>query len=263
MTIESTTTLRPGLLVSLSTSVTGNINYSREITDEEHRDEQGRLIEAWETTRAISDPEEYERAIKVRSKVRSLISSACVKSAFGLLCPEDQEDLLKQKVAEARKVADEFNEGASLTRVKVYVLTGKIASNDAEAIEALNSEVAGLMAEMQEGLRNVDVTAIRAAANKAKQMGNMLSADAQARIQIAIDAARETAKEIVKAGETAAVEVDMAAIKRIAEQRTAFVEVDDAGLGEVGKVEVAGRGIDLGQTEIGSVAAAGRQIELD
>src|SRR5215831_16187739 len=234
-----TSTLRPGLLVSLKTSIRGNIRYDHRDIEREHLTEDGRQLAKWETERTISDPLEYEAATKVRSKVRSIVSSVCANSAFGLLCPEKSTDDLDNAIAEARRLTDEFNATAKLTRVRVYVIAGRIAPDDVEAVRAINSEVRDLLANMADGIRNLDVKAVRDTANRARDIGRMLTPDAQARIQTAIDAARSTARQIVKAGEQAAQEIDQRTIRRITEARTAFLDLEPVA--EVAVPAVGGR----------------------
>lgn len=227
MTIQ-TSTLRPGLLVSLKTSLVGNVKYfSREI-EAEHTTEDGAAKARWETERTVSDAVEYEAGKKVRAKTRALISAACSISTFGLLCPEENADVLEKAIAEAHKTADEFNATAKLSRVHVYILTGRVASNDVEAVKAINSEVRGLLEDMERGIANIDVKMIREAASQAKQLGSMLSSEAEARVRIAIDTARDAAKDIVKANGSQPPTVDQSAMRKIAEQRTAFLDLDDA-----------------------------------
>src|SRR5262245_41392298 len=94
-------TLRPGIMVSLSTSCTGNVKYFREdITDTRERSE-------WNTTRTIADPDEYDRAKKVQSKARNTVERLCVKSKFAKLCPQRDADLLEAAISEARAMCDE------------------------------------------------------------------------------------------------------------------------------------------------------------
>lgn len=224
----SINTLRPGLLVSLKTACRGNVKYDKLDIEREHSTEEGSEVAKWETTRTISDPIEFEAARKAQSRATSIIRSCCTMSAFGLLCPERDADLLDRSISDARKVVDEFNATASLTHVSVYIMTGRIAQDDVEAVRAINSEVRQLLDTMATGVSRLDVKLIRDAAGKAKQLGNMLSSDAQARVQIAIESARAAAKKIVAAGEAAAVEVDQLAMRRITEQRTAFLDLDDA-----------------------------------
>ena len=61
-------TLRPGLLVSLKTSVHGNVSYQRRdiINEASHS--------KWETDRVIADPVEHEAATKARNTARGMIA---------------------------------------------------------------------------------------------------------------------------------------------------------------------------------------------
>ena len=97
-----------------------------------------------------------------------------------------------------------------------------------EAVKAINSEIRGLLDTMARGLGKLDVDVVREAARKAKSIGAMLEPNAQERVQKAIEVAREAAKQIVKAGETGAIEIDEVSIQRITEARTSFLDLDDA-----------------------------------
>jgi hypothetical protein len=249
------TTLRPGLLVSLKTSLTGNVAYDKRILEAAHKTEDGEQRERWETLKTISDPAEQARAEKARSKAASAIRGVCAHSAFGLLCPERDADKLEAAIAEARAIADRFNQSAALSRVSVYVITGRIAADDVEAVRAINSEVAELLARMAQGVERLDVKSIRDAADRAKSVGAMLPAETQARIQLAIDSARSAARQIVKAGEAAAQEIDTRAIRQITEARTAFLDLDDNGQ-EIERPQAEGSAIDLEPMEQGSGAGS-------
>jgi hypothetical protein len=248
-------TLRPGLLVSLKTSVVGNTEYQRFTIEPEHITEEGTKQARWETKRVVTDPTEREKASQVRSQCRGLINRVCSASTFGLLCPEDKRAELDDAVRQAQAAAREFNEAAILTRVHVYVIAGRIAPDDVEAVRAINSEVRELLADMEAGLRNLDVKAVRDAANKAKSIGRMMAPEAASRIKAAVDAAREAARKIVKAGEEAAQAIDGAAIRRIAESRTAFLDLDSEEV-EIGAPAVPGRAVDLEPEETPPLLAA-------
>jgi hypothetical protein len=237
----ATSTLRPGLLVSLSTSCRGNVNYAKVDLDEQHTGITE--IVKWETTRTIADAVEFEAAKKAQSKARSIICSVCTSSAFGLLCPERDADVLEAAIRDAQYVIDAFNEKASLTRLRLYVMTGKIAQDDVEAVRKINSEIRDLLDDMSIGVQKLDVERIRAAANQAREVGKMLTPQAQANVQIAIDTARAAAKQIVKAGEAAAIEVDTLALRKIADQRTMFLDMSDEI--EISAPAAQARAIDL------------------
>ncbi len=250
----STSTLRPGFLVSLKTSLSGNVSYEKRDIERPHVTAGGAELAKWETARRIDDIDEFERAVKVRGKAGSLVRSICAASAFGLLCPENQADKLDSAIGEARRVVDDFNAGASLTRLRVYVLVGRIAPDDVEAVRAINSEIRDLLRDMERGVASLDAEAIRAAAKKAKGLGQMLQPEAAARIQMAIDAARSAARQIKKAGESAAIEVDKATMRKIAESRTAFLDLSDDET-EVSAPIQPTRAIDMEPEENRMVAA--------
>ena len=253
-------TLRPGFLISLKTSVRGNVKYDkRDLMQETTVD--GKAVVEWETKRTIADPAEFKAASEARGKARSLINSVCVSSAFGLLCPEKAQEELEKAMRDAHKVVDDFNATAQLTRVGVYVMVGKIAADDVEAVKAINSEVSDLLAQMETGLKNLDVKTIRDAASKAKSIGQMLSPDAAARITMAVEAARSSAKEMVKAGEQAAAEIDLRAIRTVTESRMAFLDMDEAA--EVAAPKQEARALDFAPISDVQVAKPqARAIEL-
>ncbi len=220
-----TSTLRPGLLVSIKTSMRGNVSYQTEDRGVQTLKD-GTEKTVWETTRQIADPAEHEAAQAARTKARNFVSSICAHSAFGMLCPEDSADELEKAIAAGHKIVAEFNGGAKLERVNFYILVGRIAQDDVEAVKAINSEVRELLGDMTEGLKNLDPQAVRKAAAQLRSVGQMLSPEAQIRAQFAIDAAREAATKIKAAGEAVAVEIDTYAIRRITEQRTAFLDIE-------------------------------------
>jgi len=236
-------TLRPGLLISLKTSVVGNVSYSKQIIEPDHTTDAGTRRAQWNTTREIVDPTEHNRAIKARGQARQKIRQVAAPTAFGLLCPETNEKQLKEAVVEARQIADEFNRRAKYTRLEVYVFCGRVAPDDVEAVRAINSEVRDLLNEMQEGIRTLDVKRVRKAAMEARSIGKMLTPLAEARIKKAIDAARSVARNIVKSGEQAAQEIDREAIKQMTEARTSFLDLDT--FEQVSRPTESGRALDL------------------
>lgn len=237
-------TMRPGLLVSLNTSVGGaNVQYSRRDVEPDHFTGDGTRKAIWETARVIQDPAEHEEAIKVRSKCRTLITRQCSPSSFGLLCPESNQDNLGNAIDEARELAARFNARASLTRIGVYVIAGRISPDDVEAVRAINSEVRDLLSTMEDGLRRLDVKAVREAADRARGIASMLSPEAAERAQKAIEVARRAARQIVKAGEEVAIEVDQATLEVIRTSRLSFLDLEDAP--EMEEPAEAARAIDL------------------
>lgn len=241
-------TLRPGLLVGLSTKITGdNVEYNKVVLEEEHVDEFGVLVSSWQTDKSVADAAEFEQATKVRSKARSLITGICAKSDFGYLCPDTREADLEVAVKAAQALCVEFNLTARLTEVDFFVITGRIAADDVQAVRAIKSELNGLLETMETGIKSFDVDAVRAAANKAKKLGTMLSSDGQKSLEGAIEVARAVARKIAKAvtaGEQAALVIDAETLASLASSRTAFLDLD--GATEVqAPVDTSGRVLDL------------------
>jgi len=241
---ENIHTLRPGLLVSLSTSIRGNVRYQKIELENAHLADDGTQRARWETTRTVADPDEHVRATKLRSRVRCLITGACAQSAFGLLCPEDKADQLKAAVAEARQLVAEFNAESSMTYMSVNVLYGRVEQDDVEAVRSITGEVRSLLEEMERGAKLLDVKMIRDACNKARDVGDMLTPEAQARVESAIEVARAAARQIVKSGEEAAFEVDRAVIEKIDSARVSFLDLDSSA-NEIKAPQMAGRAVDL------------------
>lgn len=241
-----TQVLKPGLLVSLKSSVRGGVNYQRMDLESERQNEDGALVARWETRREIPDPDEFNAAGEARGKARSLVAAVCCPSSFGLLCPMDKEAELNVAIEDARKIARAHNAAAKLTTVSVYVLVGRIAQTDQEATRALSSEVRELLDGMRQGVQLGDVEAIREAANKARALGAMLTPEVGEQVTAAIKEARGVAREIVrrveKAGESAAEVLRDVKLKAIDAARFSFLDLEE------GKVEAeapAGRAVDL------------------
>lgn len=247
--------LKPGLLVSLKTSIRGGVNYQRVDLEQDHTDETGARVARWETKRQIVDPAEYERATIARSKARTLISAACCASSFGLLCPTSNERALEEAIAEARQVAQAHNAEAAVSHVDVFVLVGRISSDDAEAARAISSEVRELLDAMTAGINAADPARIRDAANKARELGSMLSPDVAGQVTDAIVQARSAAREIVKrvekSGESAARVVASLNVTAINMARFAFLDMD---AGEASTEAPAGRSVEFDAS--GPVSAA-------
>src|SRR5258708_35095515 len=127
----------------------------------------------WETERTITDPAEHEAAIKVRGKASSLIRGVCAHSAFGLLCPEADADKLTSAITEARALIDQFNAQAKLSRVHVYVIAGRVAPDDVEAVQKTNSGGRGPIGRLAEELQKPDPAPARHAAPRAHTIGTM------------------------------------------------------------------------------------------
>jgi hypothetical protein len=228
----ATATIKPGLLVSLKSSVQGGVHYEREDMEPRRRDA-GKTVARWRTTRTIEDADEYERAQKARSAARTEIAKICSSTSFGLLLPAACESALDEAMVRARAIADDHNATAVHTRVSVYVLRGRIASTDEEAARAIADEVQGLVREMNGAIDRLDVDAIRAAAASARESVVLLGDEQAELVSAAIKQARSAARAIVqrvqKDGEAAAVvlaDVQRGALERA---RIAFLDVEERG----------------------------------
>ena len=242
------TILRPGLLVALSITLRGNVSYKTIDLGTETVD--GVEVSKWDTERTTRDKEELERGNKARSKARAIISGVCTHSGkFGLLCLKANRLNLDAAIRDAQRVVNDFNMDARFSNLSLSVCTGEIAPNDQLAIQGIKREMRELFEDMEEGLRKLNVDKIREACDRATQVGKMLSPDVQGEVERAVKAARANARLIVKAGEQAAMDIDRAALNRVNEARTAFLDLDDAA--PIGDVEGPSRAVDLEPEEVG------------
>lgn len=225
-------TLRPGYLVSLKTSVKGNVSYLKEEIEPDHKTRSGARKASWKTERTIADAEEHTKASQLRMKARLAIVSVCARSEFGLLCPEGKIAELVEAIKDTRRMVDAFNRRSKLTTVGFYVISGKIARDDVEAARAINSEMRELLKNMADGVKNMDVKKVRESANKTRSIMEMLQPEAAGKAGVALKAARTAARKIVKAGEDAAQEIDREAIKAITSARTAFLDLSEPDAAE-------------------------------
>lgn len=256
--------LKPGLLVSLKTSLRGGVSYKRVDLEADHRTESGERRAEWQTSRVISDADEFDRATIARSAARSAIAGVCCSSSFGLLCPSDREADLAGAIETARATAAAHNETATRTQVDIFVLVGRVAQDDVEAARAIGAEVRELLDAMRAGILAADPDAIRDAASKARALGGMLSADVAGQVSAAIlearSAARELVKRVGKAGEIAADVVKDCSVQRIEAARFAFLDLE---AGTAAPVAPSARGLDLAPAEPARSAGAPAALALE
>lgn len=242
--ISFNTTIRPGLLVAVTGSIKGNVKYKKEDIQAEHVVD-GEAKAEWNTKRTIKNPVEFKAAQEVMSKASYMIKSVC--SRIGTMpvyvCPNIAAPDLDKAVIEAKALCEAFNQTATVTKIRLGVVTGKVAQDDVQAVRAIRREVSELLNDMKEGIESLDVATVREAASRAKQLGQMLAPEAEARVRVAIEQARALATRINKAGEQGAAEIDARTIAVLTEARTAFLDLDDVE--EIGQGFVAGRAVDL------------------
>ena len=260
---ERAVMIRPGLMVALKTSCRGGVSYQRVDLDAEragvvaHPELEGRTycttcqkdwptgqaeehaegcvvgsrtVYRWETTKVVDDPKELEAAEFARSKAVRAIDKHCARTAFGLLCPEANEQELRAGIREARAIVAAFNDGANHTHVAVHVLFGRVAADDVEATRAIAAEVRGLLEDMEGGIKAMNPKAIRNAADKAREVGAMLGEEQADKVGAAISQARKAARAIVarveKGGEDAAEVLQELQRGAIQKARIAFLDLD-------------------------------------
>lgn len=261
--MEKLSTLKPGLLVSLKTSLKGGVHY--EVEDlPAPAPASGEAVSAWKTVRTIDDVSEFERAKTVRSKARSLIVGGCAQTAFGLLCPTSDKEKLQARIQAAQAIVERFNAEARTIRVGVWVVCGQIASDDEQAARAINAEMAEILEKLEAAVRTCSPDAIRQAANQARQVSTMLSDRANEAVQAAIAAARKEARRLVRAGEQAAATADALVLETVKAGRLAFLDLDAPSAELV--VPPDARAIDLEPVESSTAEpvadSAPRQLEF-
>jgi hypothetical protein len=186
-------------------------------------------VERWETTKIVTDPDELKAANKARAEAGMMIVRACSRTSFGLMCAEKYEAELDAAMVRAQDIVDLFNQGARYTHVSLHVMKGRVAASDEVAARAIASEVTELIGAMRDGIDNLDPKAVREAAGKARQMLTVLTEDNAARVEVAIEAARKAARDIVrrieKKGEEAAVVLADIDRSQIDATRMAFLDM--------------------------------------
>jgi hypothetical protein len=258
--MSNASVIRPGLLISLKSTVVGGVSYQRIdlATDQPVAD--GAEVSRWETRRVIEDKAEHESAVKCRSRALAEIRKVCSATSFGLLCPSDQEGALDAAVVTARRLVDAHNDTAKHTRVGIYALKGHVASDDAEAARAITQEIAGLVVAMDAGIKEFDPSKIRDAANRARELSGMLNEEKQEKVSAAIAQARAAARTIVKRiekeGETR--ETVLLDIQRgqIESARIAFLDMSGGDSDFVGEATPAVDGQRFADLDLGACVAS-------
>lgn len=225
--------IRPGILVALRTRIVGGCEYQKQDLEAPAPEGEAAVadVKRWETTRVIEDPVEWAAAKAARTIAQTVIRKVCVRSDFGLLCPEDREVELDAAIETAHAAVDGHNDTAKITRVDVYVLKGRVASTDEEALKGIAAEVRGLLEDMDNGVAAGNVDAVREAASRAKKMGAMLDDETSEKVRAAVAEAREAAREIVKrvvdGEEQLATVLESVTLDAIKTARIAFLDVDE------------------------------------
>jgi hypothetical protein len=243
--------IKPGLLVSVKTRQHGGVSYTKKDIEAPRVTESGALVSRWETDKFVYDPDETERAQQIANRARYLVARNCVKTEMQqLLCPNDRRGELRDAVVEARALVAQFNASASFTEIQIDVWVGEIVDNGVDAAQQIFASQQAFLAEMIDGLREFDPKKVRTAINKSRDLGQMMSGQAN---QMVLEATRvaETARQrIIAAGENAIVALDAEAIAKIGSVRNSFLDFDyatDDSAVEASPVPTPIRRPDLGE----------------
>jgi hypothetical protein len=254
----------------------------------------------WQTERIIHDPNEHKRAVEVRGAARGYVVNACIPSAFGYLCPLDRFDKLEAAVDRGNREVAAFNRTAEREKIKFYVLTGKIATDDTSAIRAIRSEVSDLIADLERSIASLDVDKIRSVAKRATEVGAMLTDEGAQPLEKAVDSARaqatkwskerrladeKTAKQLLanegnldpdaealkaavgkakalrEAGETLGLAIDKDVIETLRQSRAAYLDLE-----EVEQVELIveeGRAVEFDAIETPIPVSPAAAVEIE
>ena len=224
--------IKPGLIVALATTVNGGVWYRRIELDAAGVAPEGGTGEVarWETARTIADPKEHRAADLLRASIGNKAAGLCCRTPFGLICPPENEDALLATMASKEAEVAVFNRDARFTRVTMSFLTGRVDALDEASWKAVAREVAVLVDEMEQAIREGSVSETRKAADKLNKMTGILEGDSAIRAQAAVDEARGIARKLVKAAgdavATAAI-VEREALNELRSARFAFLDMDD------------------------------------
>lgn len=221
--------IKPGLLVSVKTRQHGGVSYTKRDIEAPRVTESGAQVSRWETDKFVYDPDETERAQQVANRARYLVTRNCVKTEMQqLLCPNDRRDELRAAIAEARELVAEFNASASFTEIQIDVWVGEIVDNGVDAAQQIFASQQAFMAEMIDGLKEMDPKKVRAAINKSRDLGQMMSGQANQMVIEATRVAEAARQRIIAAGEKAIVALDLEAIAKIGSVRNSFLDFNYA-----------------------------------
>lgn len=222
--------IKPGLLVSVKTRQHGGVSYTKRDIEAPRVTESGAQVSRWETDKFVYDPDETERAQQVANRARYLVTRHCVKTEMQqLLCPNDRRAELRAAVAEARALVADFNEGASFTEIQIDVWVGEIVDNGVDAAQQIFASQQAFLNEMIEGLKELDPKKVRTAINKSRDLGQMMTGQANEMLIEATRVAESARQRIIAAGENAIVAIDLEAITKIGSVRNSFLDFDYAG----------------------------------
>lgn len=176
------------------------------LSEEEKTTDEGDGTQTLEATRTIRvttrNVKEHKAAQKKASELRYSVRKICQATILGPIAPLDKEAELDEALLTARREARAFNENAQDYLVRIGLVKGMIAANDAAAAREFTYDFQEILTEMRAALKACDVKSIRRVAARGQSMLKGLSALIPERersiVSAAILQAREMATKIVQ-----------------------------------------------------------------
>ncbi|MEK6883204.1 MAG: hypothetical protein AABY22_26495, partial [Nanoarchaeota archaeon] len=258
--------LKPGILVYLRSEIEGGVKYdSKGLTDEQAEAaglEVATNVTDTATIRKVGsvivtdDPDEFDRAKRVRGICRRLVSVLCEETPFGLLCPRDKKDDLAAAIRQSYREAEEFNKDSRYSSVRLWITRGYQVVDDAGDIKRVAEEMREILDEMKAGIDGADAEAVRAAMKRAKLVAGMIDGEHAERVKGAIRQAKEMADQIAKAARDRAdkgVEIIVRCkTDEILSARASFLDVVES----IGAIEAIYVGSQAGSLDVSRQNAA-------
>jgi hypothetical protein len=119
------------------------------------------------------------------------------------------------------------------------------------------------MVQMQEAVAELDPKKVKAIIRKVREVGQMLAPEANAMTAVAINAANEACKQIVKAGEQVAIEIDQGLIDTIGTARNSFLDFTFDDDVEIDAMPTPARALDLTERSYGDIRYDAPMREMD
>ena len=156
--------LRPGILVTEFVSLKGGIHYDRE--DEESYFDDKTHVREWRTVSRIDDPVERAIALRLRSKMYSLVRKQCVRTPVGLICDEANKPKLLKALQQVKKERDEFNDRAKTCRLVTSYAYFDVKADNHQTIAAIMEQIAGVAEEVNKAITQDDEKTLKQSSRK-------------------------------------------------------------------------------------------------
>jgi len=145
-----------------------------------------------------------------------------------------------------KQLVGAFNQTAVYSHVKLHVYPLEVRADDVEATRAIFSEIEEFMADMAEGMAELDTKKVRAICDKAVNLNRMLDGEASEKLELVVKVARAACTRIVKAGGEIGGEMERNTIRLIKSARTQFLDVESPSTTVARPVSTgAARALDL------------------